>query len=53
MLPDVQEYSAAEQDAAALELETYGAKMPVVAGKMIPDYGLMRKQTRAAKTILK
>ena len=52
ILPDVQEYSKAQQKQAAAELRKYGALMPIVGGLMIPDYGVMRKQVRATKKIL-
>lgn len=52
VLPDIAAYTRAEQKQAAAELEKYGPDMPIVAGKMMPDYGVMRKQTRASKKIL-
>lgn len=51
VLPDVQEYSRAQQLRAAAELKKYGPFIPEVGG-MMGDYGVMRDQTKAAKKIL-
>lgn len=46
-LPDVMEYPKSVQKAAADEIE--GAQCPTIGEKFIPDYLVMRDQTRALK----
>lgn len=50
VLPDVASYSAAEQDAAAAEI--VAGACPVLSGVFMPDYMVMRRQTRCSASLL-
>lgn len=49
MLPDIPAISKEDQAAAALELETHGAKVPITLNKILPACKITRDQTRAVK----
>lgn len=53
VLPDVPAYSKATQKKAAAEMTQACDMMPTVCDVLLPDYKVMREQTRAAKKILK
>lgn len=53
MLPDVPAYSKATQKKAADEMARACDQMPTVCDVLLPDYKVMREQTRAARKLLK